>query len=102
MNTEDIELILNADSICRQVFQGVFSSDMLPPNPCLLVCNTDPSNKPGRHWIAIHLDDDDGSGEYFDSFGKPPNKHFENYMNKHCRKWIFNQRQLLFVLSALM
>jgi hypothetical protein len=36
MNTEDIELILNANSTCRQVFQGVFSSNMLPPNPVYL------------------------------------------------------------------
>jgi hypothetical protein len=99
MNTEDIELILNADSTCQQVFQGVFSSNMLPPNPRLLVCNTDPSTKPGRHWIAIHVDDD-GIGEYFDSFGNPPNKHFEDYMNEHCCKWIFNQRQLQSIISS--
>jgi hypothetical protein len=57
---------MNADSICRQIFQGVFSADTLPSKPRLLVC---PSTKPGRHWIAIYVDED-GGREYFDSFGR--------------------------------
>jgi hypothetical protein len=27
--------------------------------------NTDPSNKPGTHWVAVYCD------EYFDSYGRP-------------------------------
>jgi hypothetical protein len=74
-------------------FQGVFSSDTLPTTPRLLVCNTDPERKPGQHWIAISVDKN-GRGEYFDSFGRPPNKHFERYMNSNCKRWSFNKRQL--------
>lgn len=74
-------------------FQGVFSSDTLPTNPRLLVCNTDPSKEPGEHWISIYVDVN-GRGEYFDSFGRPPNKHFERYMNSNCIRWTFNKRQL--------
>lgn len=99
MNTEEIELFLNSDAACCRVFQGVFSSDMLPPNPRLLVCNTDPSTRPGKHWIAIHVDEN-GRGEYFDSFGQSPNKVFEDYMNKHCCEWIFNSRQLQSIISS--
>jgi hypothetical protein len=75
-NTGDIEVLLNADSTCRRVFQGVFSSDMLPPNHRLLVCNTDPSTRPGQHWIAIYVDEN-RCGEYFDSFGQSPNEIFK-------------------------
>mgnify|MGYP003411387783 CR=1 FL=1 len=31
---------------CRDKFHGVFSCDTLPPNPQLLVCNTDPHDSP--------------------------------------------------------
>ena len=99
MNTKEIERFLEADPVCRRVFQGVFSADTLPPQPRLLVCNTDESTKPGQHWIAIHVDTC-GRGEYFDSFGQEPNEHFEVYMNRHCRNWTFNRKQLQSIISS--
>jgi len=98
MNTSQIATILEADPVCRTMFQGVYSVDTLPPNPRLLVCNTDPSTKPGSHWIAIYVDKN-GRGDYFDSFGRAPNREFEDYMNKHCRVWTFNRKQLQSVIS---
>ena len=99
MNTQQVQDLLRADSICSQIFQGVFSSDTLPSQPRLLVCNTDPSYKPGTHWIAIHVDRN-GCGEYFDSFGRPPDKHCERYMNTYCRTWTFNRVQLQSIISS--
>jgi len=99
MNTKEIERFLDADPVCRRAFQGVFSADTLPPQPRLLVCNTDESTKPGQHWIAIHVDTY-GRGEYFDSFGQAPNEHFEAYMNRHCRNWTFNRKQLQSIISS--
>jgi hypothetical protein len=75
----------------------VFSADTLPQNPRLLVCNTDPSEKPGRHCICISVNN--GRGEYFDSFGRAPNELFERYMNSLCSSWIFNDRQLQSAVS---
>jgi len=60
-------------------YDGVFSIDTLPEHPRLLVCNTDPSNEPGRHWVAICVRD--GRREFFDSFGRAPNAIFECYLN---------------------
>jgi hypothetical protein len=100
MNTDVIEVFLGSDAVCRRVFQGVFSSDILPPNPRLLVCNTDPSTRTGQHWFAIHVDEN-GRGEYLDSFGQSPNKVFEDYMNKRCYEWIFNNRQLQSITRSL-
>ena len=100
MNTREIEKFLTADRICQRIFQGVFSMDTLPCNPRLLICNTDPSTKAGEHWIAIYVDEY-GRGEYFDSFGRPPNEHFASYMNKHCGlSWTFNKRQLQSIISS--
>ena len=63
MNTLEIESFLRRN--CSEDFQGVYSVDTLPDKPKLLVCNTDPSTKPGKHWIAIYVDKR-GLGEYFD------------------------------------
>jgi hypothetical protein len=97
MNTKEIDELLKAT--CKQDFQGVFSTDTLPSHPKLFVCNTDPSTKPGEHWIAIYVSKD-GRGEYFDSFGRQPEKHFIDYLNEHCRNWIYNKRQLQSIISS--
>lgn len=99
MHTQDIERFIARDRVCRLTFQGVFSSDTLPRNPRLFICNTDPSYKPGKHWIAIHVDQY-GRGEYFDSFGRPPDNRFEQYMNEHCTYWTFNKKQLQSLVSS--
>jgi len=80
VNSDEIERFLRARV---RDFDGVFSIDNLPDDPHLLVCNTDPSYKPGRHWIAIYIED--GRGEFFDSFGHRPNIEFEHYMVIVCR-----------------
>jgi len=95
MNTEEIDRILRRQ--CARHFDGVLSVDNLPDRPRLLVCNTDPSYRPGRHWVAICVKD--GRGEYFDSFGRRPSAEFERYMNRHSRYWTFNDKQLQSVVS---
>jgi len=94
MNSEEIDRFLT-DRL--RDFDGVFSIDNLPEYPHLLVCNTDPSNRPGSHWIAIYVED--GRGEFFDSFGRRPNATFEHYMNRHCTSWNFNDRQIQSIIS---
>jgi len=91
MNSEETERFLG-----RRVadFNGVFSIDTLHNGPRLLVCNTDPSDNPGRHWVAIYADDDGDRGEFFASFGRRINDVFERCLNRHCSSWIFNDRQL--------
>jgi len=95
MNSDEIDRFLRRR---LRDFDGVFSIDTLPENPRLLVCNTDPRDAPGRHWIAIYVDED-GCGEFFDSFGRRPNVDFERYMNRHCVSWNFNDKQLQSIVS---
>lgn len=73
-------------------FRGVFMADTIPRNisnellPLQkkrrrrrngehlgwgIIINLDESNKPGSHWVAFWLNNDQ-TGEYFDSFGSPP------------------------------
>jgi hypothetical protein len=99
MNTKEIDQFVRGDKASPGIIQGVFSVDTLPDKPRLLVCNTDPSSKPGSHWIVIFTDSK-GRGEYFDSIGRKPTALFENYMNKNCTRWIFNTRQLQSIVSS--
>ena len=101
MNTRD--LFRHLSRRCNGQLMGIFPVDKLPwklPNrrPLLFVCNTDPHDKPGEHWIVMYLDTD-GRGEYFDSFGRSPSPIFKDYMDKHCVKWIYNDEQLQSAIS---
>ncbi|SRR5260221_370210 len=96
-----IERLLKSDPKCRDVFLGTFPRDRLPKTlskPSLMICNTDPHDQPGQHWIVIYFRDVE-YGEYFDSFGRLPERTFQIYLNKHCRNWIFNDRQLQSLIS---
>ena len=47
-----------------------------------MVANTDPSSKPGTHWVAFYFPSK-GKGEFFDSYGHPPiyyNNSFKNFL----------------------
>lgn len=72
---------------------GVFPCNKLPSKikkPAFIVANTDPSNKPGEHWVAFYFPTK-GHAEFFDSFGQPPNKRFfTNFLKRHSRKYIIN------------
>ena len=95
MNNFEIESILSRN--CR-LFRGVYSCDTLPRNVCgLIVCNTDPHDRPGEHWVAMYVDGE--RGEFFDSFGRPPTRVFKDFMNFNCKRWIFNDRQLQSICS---
>jgi hypothetical protein len=80
-------------------YRGTFSRDTIPGASGLMIVNTDPSYLSGTHWIAIFIDPSRQRGEYFDSFGRPPDEHFTSYMNAHCSNWIYNKRQLQSVIS---
>ena len=97
MNSSQIDLILRAR--CRQSFLGVFACDRLPSRlpprrPLMMVCNTDPHTLPGRHWIAIYIGED-SRAEIFDSLhDTPPSQIFVTYLNRSCRSWTSNSKQL--------
>jgi len=95
MNTRQIDR-----AVRRHVhdFDGVFASDELPSQPRLFVANTRPSTEGGEHWIVIHVDDS-GKGCYFDSFGRNPPALFKQYLNKHCNRWTFNDKQFQSAVS---
>lgn len=101
MNTNDIRRLLHIR--CSDSFIGVFARDKLPitlphRRPLMLVCNTDPHDKPGEHWIAIYIGIDT-RGEYFDSLGAEPHITFKRYLDRYCKSWITSGKQLQSVLT---
>ena len=68
---------------CRGQFMGVFSCDTLPRHvpkrPAIIVCNTDPSDRSGEHWICIYISGN-RHGEFFDSFGRKPGSPFCEFL----------------------
>ena len=103
MDTRQITSILNSCNTTKKIFRGVYPLDHI--NEChgsgVYICNTDPSDMPGQHWIAIALSED-GEGEYFDSFGLPPLKQeFSTFLNKEARQWTYNSECLQHPLSTV-
>ena len=85
-------------------FKGVFPSDKLPYQaklPLNIIVNTDPSHKPGQHWVSISINAQ-GFGYYFDSFGLPPlvNNIIEFLNTKSTAGWKYNKYQIQNVNSS--
>lgn len=100
MNTQVLKNILNRDHIAGPEFCGVYAENTLPGHiktyPCGFIANTDPKNKPGRHWVAFYFPSPE-EGEFFDSFGHSPtfySPYFVRLLNRNCKQWTFNQRKL--------
>ena len=95
MNTFDILNLCNRDPTIRS-FSGVYACDNLPNKfeyPNSLIANTKPSNHTGEHWIAIYVNKQ-GYGDFFDSYGRPPQREFKRFLDKHCVSWNFSKKQL--------
>ena len=58
MNTLQIERLLKKDLKSKTIFKKVCALDQLvkPTFPSAYVINSDPSSKPGEHWVAVYFD----------------------------------------------
>ena len=59
MNSEQIINILKNDPYSKEIFKGVYAIYEVPPEvpyPSAYVINSDPSLKPGQHWLAAYFD----------------------------------------------
>lgn len=87
MDTKEIYDIIRKKGSLASIFLGVFPSDMLPKvvkkRPSAIIINTDPANKPGKHWVAAYFNNDN-SVEYFDSYGLSPfNNEILNFLSEN-------------------
>ena len=60
MNTKQLWNALCLNAVTNKYFDGIYSSDTLKEivdKPNLIICNTDPSNKSGEHWVLFFFRD---------------------------------------------
>ena len=100
MDTKQLLHILK--QLCDKYFVDVFPSNHLPVpkynKSTLFVANTDTCREKGQHWICIYIGVD-RNGEFFDSYGRSPEEPFRSYLNKYCKYWTFNKKQLQSIAS---
>lgn len=71
MNTKQLWNALNLNPVTNKYFDGIFSIDTLKDikeKPTLIICNTDPSHKPGEHWVLFFFYKN--SVDFYDSLGR--------------------------------
>jgi len=78
MNTTQLDNILTRILPKSKVnYLGIFAQDEIPTNlktityPACFLANTDPSTKPGSHWVAFFLSSP-SKIDFFDSYGFHP------------------------------
>ncbi|KAK3704916.1 hypothetical protein QZH41_005383, partial [Actinostola sp. cb2023] len=73
--------MVRTDRLLRPAFLGVFPADRLPTthrSGTGLIVNTDPSDRPGTHWVAMYWDNE-GRAEFFDSYGQTPQSYHPSW-----------------------
>ena len=102
MDSLQIKNILKKDVVAKKYFIGVLARDKLPKKvdwPSSLILNTDTSNKPGEHWLALYYDEN-GNCEFFDSFGFHPDFYnLTNYLKLTSKSFIYNKKTLQGIFS---
>lgn len=93
MNTLELQRL--ATDLLKN-FDGVFSINQLPmthKKSYIMIINTDPSNLPGTHWIAVIVRSNK-TGFIFDSFGRSPPLFLQHWLNIRGIQWTANTRQV--------
>jgi hypothetical protein len=96
MNGIEIMQTIVKDNAACKFFGGLMSIDRLQAmsnrRNVFYICNTDKWVNAGKHWVLIYFIN--GSAEFFDPLGNPPDKLFVTFMKKHVRKVTFNKRRV--------
>ena len=66
--------------------------------PIGVIINTDPSTKPGEHWIALFITKDN-KAEYFDSFGRSP-ININKFLKINISELICNKQMVQCIFSS--
>ena len=92
MNAKQLYIALASNPNTNTVFDGIYSIDTLKDiknKPELIICNTDPSDKPGKHW-ALFFFDESNSVDFYDSLGKAITYYgpeFIDFVNKFAENY---------------
>lgn len=104
LSDQQLNYLARQDPVLTSYFRGVFPSDQLPESAnkrtSAYIVNTDPHDKPGRHWIAIWTDHD--VCEMMDSYALPLEYYESKPLQRWTRKWkrVVSNGQALQSLSS--
>ena len=75
----------------KEFFLAINYQKKMKNFPCCFVINTEPSYKPGAHWLAFYFETDRFC-HFFDSFGRQPSYFgLEKYLEKTSNYFCFNK-----------
>ena len=94
MNDIRLNSILKCFKPLTNIFIGVFGKNELKAvsYPFCLISNESNYGTKGMHWVALYFDVS-GNCDYFDSYGQPPKKEIQEFMNKHAKSIQGNTKQ---------
>lgn len=85
-----------------RLYLGTFAIDRVPqvichrgqPQQVHFIINTQTSNLPGQHWVAVSIDCLHHTAYIFDSFGQPPPTLLVKQLRSHVKRIYYNTRQV--------
>ena len=103
MNNVQLMALASTKTALKKHFKGVYAIDTLPSHqsfrrPASFICNLDRSQRAGTHWVAFYFPRT-GDPEFFDSYGRVPNKECEHFIRSQT--YVYNCKFLQSPLSAV-
>ena len=93
MDTIQLSRILNNIPVKGEVCAKDLLSDRKPIHTKAYIVNTDLSDDPGEHWVAVYFRDN--RVIYFDSYGMSPDKDYIlPFIKRNSSGWIQNTEML--------
>ena len=102
MDSNQIRSVMKSDRLGRVFFRGVYAADHakaleVTEFPSGYIINTDPSDKPGTHWVCLYVwgTPSNTIGEFFCSYGEPPQTYnFKSWIESTVTSWTYNKKRL--------
>ena len=90
---------LVSNPVTEPHFGGIYARDTLvdiEKSPGLIVCNTDRSEQPGRHWVLFFFREEEETVDFYDSLGKDLTEYgseFVDFVQTFSREVISTDRR---------
>ena len=107
LNNHQLDYLAQADPKLCQLFYGTIACDRLPSvvnqeGPTAYIVNTDPHDKPGKHWIALWTHDN--VCEILDSYALPLQEYkttdpLIEWLDRHYKYQVHSGKTLQSVFS---
>lgn len=101
MDTYEVKFYMK--KINPGIENNVFAANRIPRRvntPFSMISNLDPDTKPGSHWVTISINEN-GVGEYFDSYGRKPSGHHKMFLTRNTKRWFYNNIKLQSYLTSV-